>query len=186
MLFWNKQTEKAWKKEILSLVTTGKWHCPTGQLGHITQHGHSQVSVDWTSLAESRLEHLVLLLWVPEAAPPSGGIWCYRVSKWIHVFQTAHLSSWADRKNSSGLSVYTYAHMTMSAMRVVGATITITSAALATCVCSQPPQISAVFCNKSYHICKLGNGHFKIHCDRIRHIFHRPDELVVLGEEFVK
>lgn len=80
--------------------------------------------------------------------------------------------------------MYTYVHTTMSVIRVVGATITITGVALAIGVCLQPsPNLIS---NESYHICKLGNGHLKIHCDRIRHIFHWPDELVVLGEEFVK
>lgn len=137
---------------------------------------------------ENGLEHLVLLLWVPlELLLP--GAEGFDTTE--QVDESVYSSNWnncADRKNSKGLSMHTYAHMTTSAMRVAGATTTVTSAALAIglfVICNHP-QISAVFCNESYHICKLGNGQFKIHCDRIRHIFHWPDELVVLGEEFVK
>lgn len=61
-----------------------------------------------------------------------------------------------------------------------------TTTASAICVCSQPSLNLSSILNESYHICQLGNGHFKIHCDRIRHIFHWPDELVILREEFVK
>lgn len=82
--------------------------------------------------------------------------------------------------------MYTSVHRTMLATRAVDATIMITSSALVTlCVCNHLEN-KAVFCKQPYHICELGNGHFKIHSDRVGHIFHWPDELVVLGEEFVK
>lgn len=76
--------------------------------------------------------------------------------------------------------------MITSAMRAVCADIMSTSAVATLSVFYNHAQISTAFCSQSYHICKLGDGQFKVHCDRIRYIFHRPDELVVVGEEFVK
>lgn len=76
--------------------------------------------------------------------------------------------------------------MITSAVRAVCADITSTSAAGTLRVLPNRAQISTVFCSRSYHICKLGNGQFEMHRDRIRYVFHRPDELVVAGEEFVK
>lgn len=144
-----------------------------------------QVSPEWASPEKSELEPTL------GSALGSGGCSLKRrtlmlqskkmnLSHSNHLFKQLEQLIWLREQEKSQ-----HVHLDeMKARRVVGA-------------CSHHNCISCfsnfhvftttpVFCSESYHICKLGNGQFKIHSDRIRHIFHWPNELVVLREEFVE
>lgn len=38
----------------------------------------------------------------------------------------------------------------------------------------------------TYHVGQLCDGHFKMHSDWVRNVFHGPDELVIMSKQFVK